>query len=159
MIAILANRWLFLSLAAMACAFESPPALQAGERVKVTLVTILATARKEGVDPRLKCIAKEICKKEDLLKGFKLVNMTCKSLATGEKWTVPLVEGQEALVVIHRGADKNNRVELKVKPPLQGDIVYQTVCGKFLPIVTRYTTKDKGDRLIVAVMVRPCHNK
>jgi hypothetical protein len=156
---ILAKRWLLLSLAAVLCALASPPALKAGERVKVTIVTILATTREGPVDKRLKCIANEVCKKEKGLKGFKLVNMKCQSLATGQKWTFKLLEGQEALVVVHHGADKENRVELKVKPPLQGDIVYQTVCGKFLPIVTRYQTKGKGDRLIVAIMVRPCHKK
>src|SRR5437764_8707374 len=114
MIAILAKRWLLLSLGALVCTCAPTPALQAGEKVKVTVVTILATARKEGVDPRLQCIAKEICKKEKCLKGFKLADMKCKSLATGEKWAIPLVDGQEAIVVVHHGADKANRVELKV---------------------------------------------
>jgi hypothetical protein len=140
----------FLAPATNACA---------GERVKVTLVTILATTRNEPVDNRLQCMAREVRKKEPELKGFKVLTMNCKSLATGEKWTVDLVDGRKAVIVIHHGADKNNRVELKLAAPLQGEIVYNTVCGKFLPVVTRYTTKDKQDRLIIAVMVRPCHKK
>jgi len=160
MSATLSKRRLVLALATVLGALALPPSLQAGERVKVTLVTILATTRNEDVDKRLKCIADEVRKKEKGLKGFKLVNMKCHSLGTGQTWTIKLgVEGQEALVVVHHGADKENLVELKVKPPKQGDIVYQTVCGKFLPIVTRYHTKGKGDRLIIAVMVKPCHKK
>jgi hypothetical protein len=159
MIAIAAQRCLFLPLGVVACCLVPLPAAQAGEKVKVTIVTILATTRNDKVDPRLKCIAGEVCKKEKGLTGFKLVNMTCQSLATGEKHTFKLLDGQEALVEVQHGANKENRVQLKVKPPLQGEIVYVTVCGKFLPIVTRYTTKDKGDRLIVAVMVKPCRKK
>jgi hypothetical protein len=132
---------------------------KAGDRVKVTLVTILATTRNEPVDKRLVCIAREVQKKEPDFKGFKLVNMNCQSVAPGQPWKVKLVDNQEAVVVIHHGADQHNRVELKVGAPLQGEIVYGTVCGKFLPIITRYTTKDRQDRLIIAVMVRPCHKK
>jgi hypothetical protein len=131
----------------------------AGQRVKVTLVTILATTRDEPVDHRLHCIAREVRKKEPDLKGFKLLNMNCHSVAPGEPWKVKLVDGQEAVVVVHHGADKDNRVELKLSAPLQGEIIYITVCGKFLPVVTRYTTKKKQDRLIIAVMVKPCHRK
>jgi hypothetical protein len=132
---------------------------RAAERVQVTVVTILATTRDEPVDCRLTCVADQVRKKEPKLKGFQLVNMNRKSLRPGEAWTVKLVDGQEATVVIHHGADKDNRVELKLNCPLQGEIVYNTVCGKCLPIVTRYKTKDKQDRLIVAVMVKPCHKK
>jgi hypothetical protein len=159
MSAMLAKRGVLVPLAFLSCCLLPPAGVRAGEKVKVTIVTILATTRNEGVDPRLKCIAQEVCKKEKGLKGFKLVHMTCQSLAIGEMHTFKLLDGQEALVVVHHGANKDNRVELKVKPPLQGDIVYVTVCKKYLPIVTRYTTKDKGDRLILAVMVKPCRKK
>jgi hypothetical protein len=37
-----------------------------------------------------------------------------------------------------------------------GEITYSTICGKCFPIVTRFQTKDR-ERLIVAVMVRPCN--
>ena len=45
-----------------------------------------------------------------------------------------------------------------IPPPLVGEITYMTICGKFFPIVTRYQTKDK-DRLIIAVMVKPCNGE
>jgi hypothetical protein len=152
-------RYLAVFLGACGGLCVSAPTAMAGERVKVTLVTILATTRDEPVDKRLLCIAREVQKKEPYLKGFKLLNMNCKSLAPAQRWKVKLVDNQEAVVVIHHGADKENRVELKVAAPLQGEIVYGTVCGKFLPIITRYTTRDRQDRLIIAVMVRPCHKK
>jgi hypothetical protein len=128
----------------------------AGDNVKVCVVTILASPRTDGVDPRLKGIAEEIQKKKSRLKGFQLADMTCSSLATGEKWVIKLVDGQKAEVVIDQSADKDDSVVLRVRAPLQGEIKYRTVCGKFLPIVTRYKTKDKRDRLILAIMVKPC---
>jgi hypothetical protein len=137
----------------------SLPAPEPGHKIKVTIVTILATSKNKEVDKRLKCIAAEVQKKEPRLTGFQLLSMQCRSLAVNEKFTFKLVDGQEAQVVVHHGADKEDRVELKVKAPLQGDIVYGTVCGKFLPIVTRYKTKKDKDRLIIAVMVKPCHKQ
>jgi hypothetical protein len=139
---------------AFARAGDPPPA-----RVKVCVVTILATTREEPVDRRLTCIAKEVQKKEKNLRGFKLIEMRCASLAVNQKHTFRLIDKQEAVVVVHHGADEKNWVELKVKPPQQGEIVYRTVCGKCLPIVTGYKTKGKGDRLILAIMVKPCHKK
>jgi hypothetical protein len=156
MITFAVSRWLPAALVAAGAFLTLAPPVRAGDKVQVTLVTILATTRHEPVDPRLVCIAKEVRKKNPKLRGFKLVNMNRKSLRPGEEWTVKLLEGQEATVVIHQGPNKNNRVELKVDAPLQGEIVYDTVCGKCLPIVTRYKTKGKQDRLIIAVMVRPC---
>jgi hypothetical protein len=153
-------RWWTFPLTLGALLLTPLPAAQDGKkRVKVTIVTILATTRAEPVDRRLKCIAAEVRKKDPDLKGFKLLTMECKSLAINQKYQFKLVEGQEAKVVIHRGADKNNWVELKVKAPLQGCIVYECVCGKFLPIITRYKTKKKDERLIIAIMVKPCHKK
>jgi hypothetical protein len=145
-----------LSLAGVLCWQSALLAPEKAKRVKVTVVTILASTQKEFVDERLKCIAQEVQKKNPSLKGFELHSMECKSLAVNEKWTCKLVDGQEARIVIHKGADKDNQVELKIKAPKQGDIVYGTVCGKFLPIVTRFKTKSK-ERLIIAVMVKPCN--
>jgi hypothetical protein len=154
----LSTRSLFLGLAVLACLVAFLPADDAGKKVKVSLVTVLATTRDEPVDPRLTCVAREIRKKNPELKGFQLVHMACASLAPGAKAKFQLVEGQEALVVVERGADKDNKVQLQVRAPLQGEVVYVTVCGKFLPLVTRYKTK-KDDLLILCVMVRPCHKK
>jgi hypothetical protein len=128
------------------------------KRVKVTVVTILATPRNNDVDPRLKGIAEEVQKMSPQLTGFRLVSMASKSLAVDEKASFPLVENQVVQVVIRHSADKYNRVSLAVTPPQQGEIVYRSACGKFLPIVTRYQTLPK-ERLIVAVRVQPCNGK
>jgi hypothetical protein len=124
-------------------------------KVKVTLVVILATEEGNTVDKRLKNIAEEIQKLNPNLKSFHLRTMTDHSLTPGEKTDLPLVEKQKAVVLVKHGADKDNKVSLAITPPGQDEIVYSTVCGKFLPIVTRYHTKKK-ERLILAVRVQPC---
>ena len=124
-------------------------------KVKVTLVVILATEKDDFVDKRLKNIAQEIQKLHPSLKSFHLKKMTDHSLLPGEKNILPLVDDQKALVVVKHGADKDNKGGLAITPPGQEQIVYSTVCGKFLPIVTRYQTKHK-ERLILAVRVQPC---
>jgi hypothetical protein len=140
------------------CLLVQPPAAEPPKRVKVTVVTILATDRNDEVDPRLQGIADEVRKMNPQLKGFKLVSMACKSLPVDEKTAFPLVDDQTAQVVIRHSADQSNRVSLGVTPPRQGEIVYRSVCGKFLPIVTRYQTKGR-ERLILAVRVQPCNGK
>lgn len=136
------------------------PACQTGEqKVKVCVVAILASEKEGEIDPRLKSIAEEVRKREPQLKSFELALMSCKSLPVGAKPAAfKLVEEQEAQVVVQHGSDQDDRVGLTVKAPLQGGITYRTVCGKFLPIVTRYKTAEKK-RLILAVMVKPCKSK
>lgn len=138
--------WLIL----LAPAHASP-----GGKIKVTLVVILAGEEGDAVDPRLKAIAEEVRKLNPNLTSFRLKTMTCKSLEPDAKTAFALVEGQQAHVVVKHGADANNKVGLAVTAPGQGEIVYRTVCGKFLPIVTRYHTRAK-ERLILAVRVQPC---
>ena len=126
------------------------------KKVKVTLVVILASEGKEEVDPELQAIAKEVRKKDPKLKRFKLKNMEDQSLAVEEKASFVLVDEKTARVIVKRAADDKNRVELAIKAPGQVGFVYRSVCGKFLPIITTYQTKNK-ERLILAVRVQPCH--
>jgi hypothetical protein len=120
-----------------------PVPAQEAKKIKVTLVVILASERSEFVDPRLKCIAEEVRKLNPSLHGFTIASMMCRSLAADERAALPLLEGVTADVVVHCCGDKNKRVTLAVTPPLQQEIVYKTVCGKFLPIVTRYRTAER----------------
>jgi len=120
-----------------------PAAAQKGKNIKVTVVVVLTSEHSDYVDPRLKCIADEVRKLNPSLRGFTIASMACQSVAADEKVALPLVEGTTADVVVHCCGDKNNRVTLAVTPPLQGEIVYRTVCGKFLPIVTRYQTQER----------------
>lgn len=123
--------------------------------IKITLVVILASEDGATIDPRLKAIAEEVRKLHPNLKSFKLNHMENKSIKPGEKVSLPAVEKKMVDLVIKHGADKENRVGLSVTAPAMGEIEYQTVCGKFLPIVTRYQTKSK-ERLILAIRVQPC---
>ena len=127
-------------------------------KIKVTLVVILASEDGDKIDPRLKAIAEEVQKLNPNLKSFQLKTMTCKSLQTGEKGVFPLIDDKTAQVIVKQAADKGNKVSLAITPPDQGEIVYSTVCGKFLPIVTRCKTKA-GERIIVAIRVQPCRGE
>jgi hypothetical protein len=128
------------------------------EKVKVTLVVIFASEEGDTVDKRLQDIAQEVRKMNPNLKSFRLKTMNSKSLSADEKASFPIVEDKAAQIIVKHGADKENRVSLAVTAPDQGEIVYRTVCGKFLPIVTRYHTKSK-ERLILAIRVQPCNGE
>jgi hypothetical protein len=123
--------------------------------VKVTLVVILASEEGNTIDPRLKAIAEEVQKLHPQLKSFKLKQMESKSLKPDVKTSFATVDDKNADMVIKHGADKDNRVGLAVTAPSMGEIEYQSACGKFLPIVTRYQTKSK-ELLILAIRVQPC---
>jgi hypothetical protein len=126
--------------------------------VKVTVVVILASEEGNTIDPRLKAIAEEVRKKDPNFKSFALKSMEAKSLKPNEKIAWPLMENRKLDMVIKHGADKDNRISLNVTIPNMGEIEYQTVCGKFLPIVTRCKTKA-GERIIVAIRVQPCRGE
>lgn len=136
-------------------AFVPCPAPGEKDPVKVTLVVILAKEDGNKIDPRLKAIADEVRKLHPQFKSFELKHMETKSFKPGEKVSLPAVEKKNVEMIVKRGADKENRVELWVTAPSLGEIEYQTVCGKFLPIVTRYNTKNQ-ERLILAIRVQPC---
>ena len=123
--------------------------------VKITLVIILASEKGDTIDKRLKGVAEEVRKLHPKLTSFTYKSMESKSLKPSEKVSMLCVEKKMVEMVIKHGADKDNRVSLAVKPPSMSELEYQTVCGKFLPIVTPYKTKD-GERLILAIRVQPC---
>jgi hypothetical protein len=127
------------------------------EDIRVTVVAILASTENTKIDPQLKCIAEKVQEREPTLKGFRVAEMTNRAVAVGKEDTFKLVEDQTVVVVVKQGEDKDNKkVGLEVKPPLLGKITYVTCCGKYFPIVTRYLTKDKKERLIIAIKVEPC---
>lgn len=144
---------LLLTIATLNGLAADPPT---GDKVKVSVVIILASEKDAAVDPKLDDIAREVRKMHPRLKGFRLGPLAARSLAIGSEETFALVEDQKARVVVQRGADKNDRVRLKVAPPQMGEITYSTPCGKFLPIVTPFRTRA-NELLILAVRVQPCH--
>lgn len=145
----------FVVLALLAAA----PLKEGGkEPVDVSVLVILATEQDKKIDPKLDCIAREVRKEHAKLTGFQIVTMTKKSLAVGAKETFELVDDQKAAITVKQAANEKNRVEVKIAPPKMGEITYDTCCGKFLPIVTPYRTKNK-ELLILAVRVQPCRDK
>lgn len=145
-------------VACLSPAVACGPKDQEKKKVKVTVVVILATTQPGEIDPRLKVIAKEVQTKYKELKSFKLESMSVKSLEINKKEAFPLVENREAHVIIRHGADEQNRVSLTLFPPKCGGITYRTVCGKFLPVVTRCDTRA-GEKILFAVRVEPCNGK
>jgi hypothetical protein len=133
-------------------------ALADDKAVRVSVVTILATERDDKVDRKLESIAREVKKMYPKLTGFQLAHMSCKSVSVGTADKFDLVADQAASITVQRKADKSDRVRLEVTPPLMGKITYSTPCGKFLPIVTPYRTKN-NDLLIIAIRVQPCNGK
>jgi hypothetical protein len=123
--------------------------------VKVTLVVILASEKGDKIDKKLKAVAAEVQKLHPNLKSFIVKSEEIKSLKPNEKVSMLCVDEKTVEMVIKHGANKENRVSLAVKPPSMNELEYQSVCGKFLPIVTPYKT-TKGECLILAIRVEPC---
>jgi hypothetical protein len=146
---------LLILFASLAGAISAGDCWDEKDPVKVTLVVILASEEGNHVDKRLKAVAAEIQKLHPQFKSFSIKAQEQRSLKPNEKVSLLCVEKRKVDVVINHGADKDNRVSLKIKPPQMTELEYQTVCGKFLPIVTRCKTA-KGDTIILAISVEPC---
>jgi hypothetical protein len=137
----------------------SAPVARAEDRpIKVTVIAVLASEKKTHIDKELKQFAVELKKKYPSLKGFVLERTACESMKIGAKKSFTMLGDSEVVVHLREKDDKDNRVSLTVKAPTVGEIAYTTCCGKFFPVETDHVTKD-GDRLIIAVMVKPCDGK
>lgn len=125
--------------------------------IKVSVVAILASDRDNKIDPQLQNIAEEVQRRIDpKLTSFRLDKMCCKSVKIGNRDTFDLGHDQVAVITVE-SKDDEGRIQLRVAPPRMGEITYQTTCGKFLPMVTRFRTK-KNELLLLAVRVQPCPN-
>lgn len=143
---------LFCGLLALVLA---TPAVCADGKVRVSVVAIVATESDDKIDPKLECIAREVRKMYPKFTGFQPAKLSCKSLPVGVADTFELIGDQTVEVTVQRKTDKTDRIQLKVAPPAMGEITYSTPCGKFLPIITPYRTKN-NDLLIIAIRVQPC---
>jgi hypothetical protein len=157
----LPRRLLLASLLVLLLLFVQVPAgADEPVSVKVTVVTILASTDKNAkVDKRLAEVAAAVQQQNPELIGFRFGPETCKSVEIGKEETFDLVDDVKATVLVQQGYDKKGRVGLKVKPPQLNEITYSTCCHKYFPLVTPYETKEKKERVIVAVMVCPCKEK
>jgi hypothetical protein len=144
-------------VAACLVALTAPSAVRCAEKVQVTVLSILATDKSRKVDDRLKEIAEEVRKKEPKLTGFRLERIYQKSHAPGQCETVKLVDKECVDLCVNEKTDAEGRVTLTIKPPEMGEITYACRCGAFFLVVTNYRTAGPNrERLIIAVMARPC---
>ncbi len=142
-----------VSLAAtgLARAADDPP-------VRVTVVVVLASATHNEVDPKLVALAQEVQKRHEKLTGFKLAATLQKSIPVGESHTFELADGKSMKVTIDTPKDKAGRIGLTLDAPGLGEIQYTCVCDKFVPVITPHVTKA-GERLVIAVLAKPCTGK
>ena len=126
--------------------------------IKVTVLIVLATDKNHDIDAKLKPIAEVVSKRESKLTGFKLHQTVQNSIRDGESGVLVLLEKQVLRVKIEQPRNAAGRAKLTIRPPGTGDITYECVCGKYLPVVTPYVTKN-GERLILAIMASPCLGK
>jgi hypothetical protein len=138
--------------------FATPAVIADDDKVTVSVVTILATDKNDKVEKKLAGIATEVQKRNAKLTGFQSVKETRMDVALNSAVKFTLVEDQVVTINVERGADKDNKNTIKVLPPTLGEITYYTSCGKFLPIITEYKTKD-GEVLIIGIRVQPCKDK
>jgi hypothetical protein len=134
----------------------NPCQQESSKPIQVTVVVILATEKDDRVDPRLKDLAEELRQNLDpRLTGMRIVCCPSKSMLPGGCADFCLPCGQTVKVAIEEGMDRDKRVRVRVWPPMMGECSYSAACGGFLPIVTRYRTKN-DELLILAVRVQPC---
>jgi hypothetical protein len=139
----------------------APLALACGddEELRVTVVAIYASEKDTKIDGKLTELAKVIRKKYPEFKGFQLGKLKRDDVVVGKERKFDLGDKQSAVVTVTHGCDEKDQVGLKVKVPCCfGECEYTTCCGKFLPLKTCHKT-DKGECLIVAIMVKPCQGK
>jgi hypothetical protein len=133
-----------------------PEPAKPANTIRVSVVVILANGNNTQVDPRLTTLAQEVRDNIDpRLTSFRVARWTCENLAPGVRHRLPLVDDQVLLVLIDATPDKDGFVRLKLQPPLVCEVSLSAQCGRFLPIVTRYRTKD-GDQLFVALRIHSC---
>src|SRR5262249_60889862 len=96
-------------------------------------------------------------KTDPSLTGFEVDSQNKKSMKIGETATFALVDKTEATVTL-KERDESGCVTVLVKVPTFGELSYSCCCGKYVPLLTRYETKDKK-KLVVAVMVQACKKK
>lgn len=124
--------------------------------VRVSVVVILANGRNHQVDASLTTLAREVQDNIDpKLTNFRVARWTCENLTPGVRRSIPLVEDQVLLVTVDSMPDKEGFFRLKIQPPLVCEVPLSAQCGRFLPIVTRYRTRD-GDQLLVALRIHSC---
>jgi hypothetical protein len=139
------------------CLFGPPEPARPANSVRISVVVILANGRNNKVDASLATLAQEVQQNVDpKLTSFHVHRWTCENLTLGVRRSIPLIEDQVLLVTVDSTPDKDGFVHLRLQPPLVDEVPLCAQCGRFLPIVTRYRTRD-GDQLLVALRVQSCN--
>ena len=125
------------------------------EDITVSILVVLASEDHKTVDDKIKAIAEEIQKKNPKLTGFRLHRTINQSLEPGKTHKMILIDKAELEIVADKRKEGENKITLTVTPPTLGRIVYSCACGKYMPMLTEYTT-DKKERLVIVVMAKPC---
>jgi Fe-S-cluster formation regulator IscX/YfhJ len=157
------RRFGLLGLAVLAVGLVSAEPRE-DNKVDIRVVAIVAHNRNEKIDPKLVKFAEELRKTVPQLKSFDMAKQSCKPVALGTSENFDLVDGQVACVTLLKLPDKeSNLMRLKITTPQMdgepSEVVYETMCAQYLPIITKYRTAKHHDVLIVAVCVRPCGKK
>ncbi len=129
-----------------------------GDNLRVSVLVILATDKNDKIDPKIECIVKEVQKHDSKLTGFRIANLTTKSLPIGGKEDFNLCTEQCLHVIVEKKGDDEGRFQMKITPPHMGEITYTTTCGKYFPVMTAYRNKD-GELLIIGVRIQPCDGR
>lgn len=145
-----------LGIIAAALVTAWAPVLAAGdEPVRISVVVVLANSKENRVNPKLETLASEVRKREPALTGFKFAGTLEKSIPVGDSHTFDLPDKQKLKVIVEKAKDEDDRITLTITPPGLGSITYCCSCSKFIPVLTPHKT-ESGDKLILAVMARPC---
>lgn len=129
-----------------------PPA---GQPIRVTVLTILASEQPGMTDPRLEELAAQLQKRQPKFRTLRLVAAESQSIVVGQQGTFTLIDKQLLSVRVESTLDEHRRIRLTLSMPGIDRITYSCVCDKYLPVVTPYRNTS-GDTLIVAVMAKPC---
>ena len=126
--------------------------------IKVTIVAVLASSRHQNIDPRLKELAVGLKKKNPKWTGFEVERSACASIKVGGEATVKIMDDFKVTIEIKERNPATGCVSFMIKPDTVSELGYTCCCDKFFPVITRYDTKDK-DRLVLAIMAKPCKKK
>jgi len=122
------------------------------------VLVILGTDQNKDVTEKLREIAPELKKKDDRLTGFTLHKTIDQPMRLGETVQVELIGKNKVTITLAEKTDETGRIILTIKLPKLDEFQYACTCGKFFPVLTNYYTAEK-QRLIIAVMAKPCKKK
>ncbi len=152
--------WSVLVFALASVVGRCPAADPPPEHVRITVVAVLATKNDTVIDPKLKCLAAEVQKKDPTLTGFSLGKTSRLDVALNGCEKFMIDDELEACIHVQRCKEHSDHYCLKVKSgTLVGEITYTAACSKYFPLLTGYSPKKGEGRLILAIMVEACPEK